>query len=78
MDVRGAMTNVPSRVLTCNGCGDDVEVFGAVSGIDPDRYRCVVCLDPRHATAPPQLTLVKDARVEHRERYDPAQAEIPF
>lgn len=66
----------PSRVLRCNGCDEDVEVFGAVSSIDPARYRCVACMDPRHARPP--LTLLDERRTETREAYDPSQAEIPF
>ena len=68
-----------SRVLTCNGCGDDVEVFEVPRPfMDPARFRCIPCLDTRHA--PAQLAIVGDdvpTRTETRS-YDPSLAEIPF
>jgi hypothetical protein len=38
---------LPARVVVCTGCGDEVEVFGALSLIRHP-YKCVQCLDPRH------------------------------
>jgi len=70
------MTNVwPSRVMTCNSCGEEVEVFEApVPFTDPARFTCVQCLDPRHR---PLELAVDGPRTETR-RYDPATAQIPF
>ncbi len=39
----------PSRIVVCTRCGEDVEVFGALSLIRHP-YVCVACLDPRHRT----------------------------
>lgn len=37
----------PSRIVLCTGCGEEVEVFGALSLIRKP-FTCVACLDPRH------------------------------
>jgi hypothetical protein len=72
-----------SRVLVCNDCGDDVEVFEEpVEFTDPERFVCIRCLDERHAVDPPQLVLVREdagpAPRQERRTYDPAQSRIPY
>jgi hypothetical protein len=67
---------VEPRTLTCTTCGSEVAVYELpVRFIDPQRFRCLACVDGRHA----QLALAAGtpAKVEHR-RYDPEQAEIGF
>jgi hypothetical protein len=71
-----------SRVLTCNDCEEDVEIFEEpVEFTDPARFVCIRCMDDRHAVEPPQLVLVTETdkpRRTERRKYDPAQAAIPY
>lgn len=70
------------RMLECGGCGEAVEVFELPGPwIDPARFRCIPCLDDRHARREPQLELVPQERVTRKAEtpaYDPAQARIPY
>lgn len=75
------MPGAVSRILSCKGCDEDVEVFEEpFEFTDPARFVCIRCLDERHAAAPPQLVLVEESGPPRQERrtYDPAQATIPF
>lgn len=72
-----------SRILRCLDCDEDVELFEIPHPFtDPARFRCIRCLDSRHAVDPPQLVLVEeDGSVRPRQEtrtYDPDQAAIPY
>lgn len=67
------------RVLTCVDCETEVEVFELpVRFIDPRRFRCIPCLDPRHAEPQLELQILPAAARSERRAYDPRQAAIPF
>jgi len=73
------MTAAISRVLTCHGCGDDVEVYEAPrQWIDPALYRCGNCLHV--VTEPAQLSIVGDDVPPRTETppFDPDMFVIPF
>lgn len=78
-------TVTAGRILACTGCGDEVEVFelGAQPWIEPSRFRCALCGDPRQRDHDRQLELVASdgepvIRPRETPAYDPAQARIPF
>ena len=70
-----------SRILTCGGCEEPVEVYELPAPwIEESRFRCIPCLDDRHARREPQLQLVREpvTRSPETPRYDPEQARIPY
>jgi hypothetical protein len=77
--VNSSDRQVAGRSLRCVDCAEWVFVYEVPSPfLDPARFRCVFCLDPRHERA--QLELVTGERSPRSEvrNYDPAQARIPY
>ena len=66
-----------SRRLRCTSCGEDVEVVEVpVRHLDPERYRCGLCLTGER---PQQLAIVTEEEVRSETRkYDPQQSLIPI
>lgn len=71
-----------SRMLVCRSCGEEVEVFEEpVEFIDPERFRCAICCDPRNVELLERQTSLLELPKPRRTQtvsYDPQQAAIPF